>query len=137
MRHLKFIFLPLFLFGLTSNAHTYSNDWINTSDWEHLGTRKVNYKNDRDEIPVTIRDGKFKRIKLTADKGDINIHQCIVTFADGTKQIINIRKRIKAGSSTRVIDIMRGSRVIRKVAFIYDTKGIKTKKGKIKLYGLR
>ena len=30
--------------------------------WQHLGTRKVNRRLDRDIIPVTIRDGLFTKI---------------------------------------------------------------------------
>lgn len=103
--------------------------------WEHLGTRKVNRRLDRDIIPVTIRDGFFRKIKLMAVDGNINIKQCIIQFADGTKQIVEVRKTLKANQSTNVIDISGNRRIIDQVEFLYDTKGIKVKKAKIKLYG--
>ena len=137
MQILKIFLIQTLLIGFTLDSNAYTDNPLKLFGWEHLGTRKVDYKLDRDEIPVTIREGKFRKIKLTAHRGDINMHQCIVTFGDGTRQIVNMRKRINAGSSTRVIDLKGGSRVIKKVTFLYDTKGIKSKKGKIKLYGLR
>lgn len=103
--------------------------------WQHLGTRKVNRRLDRDIIPVTIRDGLFTKIKIEVLDGSINMRQCIIEFGDGTKQIVEIRKTINANESTRNIDITGNRRVIKQVEFIYDTKGIKLKKAKVKLYG--
>ena len=99
--------------------------------WEHLGTRKVNRKMDRDIITVTIRDGFFTKIKIEVLDGSINMRQCIIEFGDGTKQIVEIRKTINANESTRNIDIAGNRRVIKQVEFIYDTKGIKLKKAKV------
>ena len=63
------------------------------------------------------------------------MRQCIIEFGDGTKQIVEIRKTINANESTRNIDITGNRRVIKQVEFIYDTKGIKLKEAKVKLYG--
>lgn len=105
--------------------------------WENLGSRNVNYGLDRDEIPVTRRDGKFSKIRLEVDRGSINMHECIVVFGDGTRQNVTLKKSFHKGSSTRIIDLKGGRRVIRKVIFTYDTKNYAGKKARIKLLGLR
>ena len=79
--------------------------------WEKLGSRKVNFKTDRDEIMVTRRDGRFRKIKLEVDKGSVNFHECIVVFGDGKRQNVRMKKVIHEGQSTRVIDLQGGRRI--------------------------
>jgi hypothetical protein len=95
--------------------------------WEKLGQRKVDRRVDRDEIAVTARDGRFSKLKIGVRGSAINMHRCVIHFANGGKQEVNIRKNIPAGSATRVIDINGGKRVIKKVVFWYDTKGLQNK----------
>ncbi len=105
--------------------------------WEKLGQRAVNYGLDRDEIAVTARDGRFTAIKLMIKKSPINLHRVVIHFGNGTKQEVNVRNKIPAGGETRVIDIQGGRRVISKVVFRYDTKGLlrMRSKGVVELWG--
>ena len=118
-----FVLLAVFI---GTSAFT-TTETITPPQWEKLGERKVNRKVDRDEILVTARDGRFSKIKIGVRRSGINMHRCVIHFANGGKQEVNIRKNIPAGSSTRVIDINGGKRVIKKVVFWYDTKGLQDK----------
>lgn len=103
--------------------------------WEKLGQRNVNYGLDKDEIKVTARDGRFTAVKIMVRKSPINLHKAVLHFGNGSKQEINLRKNIPAGGETRVIDIKGGKRVINKVVFWYDTKGILNRKAVVELWG--
>ena len=103
--------------------------------WEKLGQRKVNYKVDRDEIAVTLREGRFTAVKLFVRKSPVNMHKMIIHYRNGDKQNVNLRNKIPAGGQTRVVDLNGGKRVIKKVVFWYDTKGIQDKRATIELWG--
>ena len=105
--------------------------------WDKLGTRKVNRSLDKDEIIVTGRDGLFSKVKLGVKRSGINMHKMVIHFRNGDKQNVQLRNNIPAGGSTRVIDLKGGKRVIKKVVFWYDTKGIINNKAVIELWGRR
>lgn len=136
--HFKQITLCLFIaalgFSFTTPAPT-SQEAKHFFNWEKLGQKKVDYGLDRDEISVTAREGRFSAIKLMVKRSPINLHKVIVHYGNGTKQEVNVRDRIAAGGETRAIDIRGGKRIISKVVFWYDTKGIADKKGVVELWG--
>ena len=103
--------------------------------WEHIGTRKINKKLDRDEIPVTVADGNYKKVILIAEKKGIIFKQCIIEFDDDTRQIVNMRNKVDSEEAAPEIDLTGGGKkVIRNVIIAYDAK---SKKGKVRLYGMR
>jgi endonuclease YncB( thermonuclease family) len=104
--------------------------------WELLGQRTVKRTVDRDEIRVTARDGRFSKIKLRVKRSGINMHRCVIHFANGSTQEVAIRNNIRQGGETRVIDINGGKRVISKVVFWYDTKGLQDR-AVVELWGRR
>lgn len=103
--------------------------------WEHIGTRKINKKVDRDQIPVTIADGDYKKIILIAENKPIIIKQCVIEFMDDSRQIVNMREKLEAEDAAPEIDLTGGGKqVIKKVWIAYEAK---SKKGKVRLYGMR
>ncbi len=118
-----------------SSAAIAANMEIPPGKWELLGRRKVRYGLDRDEIIVTRAEGTFTKLKLRVLKSGINMHRFVVHFGNGGKQEVAVRKNIRAGGETRVIDLKGGKRVIKKVVFWYDTKGIVGKKATVALWG--
>lgn len=104
--------------------------------WELLGSRKVNYGLDRDEIKVTIREGVFSRMKLKVLKGGVNMHKVVVHFGNGESQEIALRNNFRRGSESRVIDLNGGNRVIQKVVFWYDSKNISRRRAQIQLWAI-
>lgn len=127
--------LLLAVLAFSSFSFTIDNQTAFPPKWEKLGQRKVNFKLDRDEIFVTANEGAFSAIKIGVKNTGINMHRCVVHFRNGDTQNVQLRDNIAAGSTTRVIDLKGGKRIIKKVVFWYDTKNIKFKKGTLELWG--
>lgn len=104
--------------------------------WEVLGERKVNFRLDRDVIPVTRAEGRFNAIKLSVHHSGVRMIDLKVHFGNGEVQDVAIRKFIPAGGETRVIDLRGGPRVIKKVVFVYKTpRGTRPGRALVRLHG--
>lgn len=128
MRHVA---LLMALAGLTAVTTTPAY----SGEWELLGQRKVNFKTDRDAITVTAIEGTFTKIKLKVLYNAIELLDLKVHFGDGDVHDVAVRKVITAGGETRVIDLPGGARVIRKVEFVYRTKGPRPGRATLMLFG--
>jgi len=106
-------------------------------DWELLGSQKVNFGLDHDEIPVTSKEGKFSAIQIKVLDGGINMHSCIVYFGNGEKQEVELRYNFAPGSESRVVDLSGNKRFINRIAFWYDTKNLSFKRATVEVYGRR
>ena len=120
------LFFALFLFS----AHTQAQ-----AKWEKLGTRTVDYKIDRDVVPVGARKGGFTKLKIAVRGGAINMHKMIVTYKNGTKETIALKHKFGPKSESRVIDIRGGKRLIKNITFFYDTRGLSPGKAVIHVFG--
>lgn len=103
--------------------------------WVRLGSRKVNYTLDRDEIPVTYRDGAFESIRIVVTGGSMNMHKCVVHFENGGIQEIDLRHTFTRASSSRVIDLRGNKRFIEKIVFWYDTKNLSRGRATVTIFG--
>jgi hypothetical protein len=103
--------------------------------WELLGTKKVNYGLDRDEIDVTAREGSFTGIQLRVKRSPINMHKVAVHFGNGEVQEFELRDNFRAGSESRILDLPGNKRVIRKIVIWYDTKNLAVGKGVVEVWG--
>lgn len=93
-------------------------------DWQKLGERTVDHREDHDQIMVTRTEGAFKSVQLRVKGAPVEIDNVKVTFGNGNSQDLSIRDRIPAGGSTRSIDLQGDvkERTIRKVDFDYRTE---------------
>ncbi|MEB3346537.1 hypothetical protein U6A24_13750 [Aquimarina gracilis] len=107
----------------------------NIRQWDHLGTRKVNYRLDRDVIKVTAKEGGFTKLKVKVTGGAINMHRMVVQYGNGKKEEIQLRHNFSRKSSTRVIDLKGNKRIIRDITFFYDTKNLSRKRAKVHVFG--
>lgn len=131
-----FAFFFVFTMAFTFSTPTQAKETrIAPPKWEKLGQRKVNRALDKDEIFVTAREGRFTKVKLGVKKSAINMHRMVIHFANGDKQNVQLKNNIAAGSATRTIDLQGGKRVIKKVVFWYDTKGLINNKAVVELWG--
>jgi len=105
------------------------------SQWEHLGSRTVNFGLDKDVIKVTAREGGFRKLKIKVSGGALNMHKMIVQYGNGQKDIIKLRHNFSRKSTTRLIDLKGGKRVIRDITFFYDTKNRSRKRAKVHVFG--
>lgn len=136
---LKFLAIPLFLMiGLVFISADLPTDEATADSltkWDLLGIRKVNYGLDRDEIVVTLTEGLFSAVKLKVKHGGVNMHRMAIHYKNGDVQEVALKNNFKAGSSSRIIDLQGGKRVIRKVVFWYDTKNVSSRKATLQLWG--
>ncbi|MDC8004305.1 DUF2541 family protein [Aureisphaera galaxeae] len=127
-----FIIAAFMLVGLSSfdtPAETLVKDWV------RIGTKKVDYKLDRDVMHVGLDDGRFKKLKLMVSNGNLNMHRMVVHYANGSKQEIELRHNFSRKSTSRVIDLKGNKRIIKKIVFIYDTKNASKRKAKLHVFG--
>lgn len=107
-------------------------------EWVKLGSRKVNFVADKDTIPVTLKEGLFKRIKLHVADNAITLSDVKVHFKNGQTTDVSFKKHFAANSWTRVVDLPGEARVIQKLTVRYSTK-LRLRKGRatLTLYGAR
>ncbi len=103
--------------------------------WELLGSRKVNFAVDRDEIFVTAREGSFTALQLKVKGAPIDLTRVVVHFRNGQEEVLEVRERIPAGGQTRVLDLPGNRRVITKVVFVYDTRNRARQRSTVELWG--
>jgi len=133
------VFIGLFVLPITGFSHEATElNLEHPPRWEKLGQRRVNYGLDRDEILVTAREGRFTALRLKAELAPINIHRCVVHFADGSSQTFRFQAAaLRPGQVTRTLDLPGNRRIITKVVFYYDTKNRASRRGRVELWGRR
>lgn len=131
------LLLSLFFVTDFATAHTAATEITldNPPRWEKLGQRRVNFSLDRDEILVTAREGSFTALRLHAELAPLNFHRCVVHFANGTTQTFQINQNVRAGQTSRLLDLSGNRRIITKVVFWYDTKNRARRRGRVELWG--
>ena len=133
--HFSLLLTLLFAFSLHAAPSLVFDAAEQGPRWEKLGTRKVKYAIDRDEILVTRMEGRFTAIKIKVKGAPIDMMKCTIHFGNGQSQDVALRNTIPAGGETRVIDIAGGARVIKSVVFWYDTKNRARKRATVELWG--
>lgn len=103
--------------------------------WKVLGKRKVNHLVDHDTIHVTGVRGDFRRIRLRVSNVSVDFHRVVVHYANGESDNVELRGRVPSGGYTRIVDLRGSDRVIHRVDFWYDTRGLAGRHGIVTLYG--
>ncbi|MBN2612942.1 MAG: hypothetical protein JXB00_15410 [Bacteroidales bacterium] len=103
--------------------------------WELLGMRKVDFKLDRDVIPVTWREGAFNAVRIVVRQGQLNMHKCVIHFENGGTKEVELRHNFAGRSASRLIDLPGNKRLIEKIEFWYDTKNMAGRKATVMVYG--
>ncbi|OFY56736.1 MAG: hypothetical protein A2Y87_13135 [Bacteroidetes bacterium RBG_13_46_8] len=103
--------------------------------WELLGSRIVNFNNDRDEIQVGAIEGAFTALKIQVRRGNLNMQKVLVHYKNGDVQEIELRHNFARGSESRIIDLPGNKRIIQKIVFYYDTKNRSKMRAVIEVLG--
>ena len=101
------------------------------SNWQKLGSRKVNFKVEKDEIVVGAQEGTFTKLKLLVTSGSLNMHKMVVVYGNGKREEIQLRHNFSSKSTSRLIDLKGNKRAIQKIIFWYDSD--LTRKGRATL----
>lgn len=90
--------------------------------WEKLGSRVVDFVADKDTIEVGGNEGRFDRIRIDVEEGNLDMWDIKVTFGDGESFSPGTRVEFRQGSMSRTIDLPGAARVIRKIEFWYKSE---------------
>jgi hypothetical protein len=92
-------------------------------NWEQLGCQSVSFfGKDRDSIRVGKREGRFKAIRLSARNNDVEILDLKVVYANGAPDDIQVRQNLRAGATTRPLDLKGRERAIRQIDIVYRSR---------------
>ncbi|MCH2195096.1 DUF2541 family protein [Kordia sp.] len=130
-----FILSAILWIGLSSFKSISTDTFVSKWKWEKLGSKKVNYKLDKDVIRLGKHEGTFKKLKLVVSKGALNMHRMVVHYGNGSKEEIKLRHNFNRRSNSRVIDLDGRNRIIKKITFIYDTKNNSKSRATVHVFG--
>lgn len=110
---------------------------VSAQGWENLGTREVKDRSEQDTWHLS-NDGQFRKLKITVQYKPVRFYKLLVTYGNGEKQEFEIRNLIRAGGSTRVLDLDGKDRHIKKVDIWYEAATVKRGvRSQVTLYGLK
>lgn len=90
--------------------------------WEVLGNKRVSKRVERDVLKVGRNEGGFTKLKIRVTGGTVYMGSMVVTYGNGQKDIVSLKHTFRAGAESRVIDLNGGTRMIKKITFVYDRK---------------
>jgi len=103
--------------------------------WEVLGRREVDFRNDRDQIDVGRREGRFRQLQLRVRNAPIEIFNMVVIFENDQSFKPGVRHRFDQGSGTRIIDLPGDRRAIKRIDFAYRSINRREGKGVVEVLG--
>lgn len=105
--------------------------------WDLLGEMKVNFVRDRDALEVR-NSNKYTALRFKIEKRDVRLNNLTVYYINGDKLSPTVDDEIKAGQSSRVIELAAEGKTLNKIAFKYRTKGSILKgRGRVLVFGKR
>jgi hypothetical protein len=105
--------------------------------WHKIGSRTIDFKNDKDEITVLGAD-RFSSIKFKINDAPVNLQNIEVYYESGDNQSIAVNTPIGPEMESKAFDLNGGERNIKKIAFDYNTlPNIKDEKAEIEVWGLK
>ena len=120
--------LLLFVTGIAGAANP-------SGKWEVLGQREVDFKNDHDTIEVGRREGRFQQLQLRVKNAPIEISNMVITFENDQTFKPTLRHRFDQGTGTRIIDLPRERRAIKRIDFRYKSISRREGKGMVEVLG--
>lgn len=90
--------------------------------WEVLASNKVDFVKDKDVIDVKTKE-KYTALRFRVEDHDIHISELAIYFSNGDKLEPSIDETIKAGESSKYIEIGEEGRYIDHIEFKYRTTG--------------
>lgn len=103
--------------------------------WEKLGMRVVNMQAEHDEIPVTVAEGFFTKVRLRIMKAPIHLLNINIVFGNGSNKNVVFNKKFAPGTMTRVIDLPGNRRIIKKVKLNYKSVPVGKGRAVVSLWG--
>jgi hypothetical protein len=119
----KLLLLGCLLFVLTAPSCSGPRKTIVVEEgWEMLGTLRVNFLRDKDELAVT-SENQFTAIKFMVEDHDVHINDVKVYFKNGDKLDPTMDDVVPANQYSREIQIGQEGRRLDHLQFKYRTTG--------------
>ena len=99
-----------------------------------IGQRWVNGAVDPDAVHVGRRDGRFTSVMVVVENAPVEIFDMQVTFGDHQQWMVPMRLVFGPDSTSRMIDLPGGARIIRRVDFRYANLAAGAR-AKVELWG--
>ena len=119
-------FLLLLLSGMAVAA--------DSSRWERLGRREVDFRNDRDRIEVGRNEGRFRQLQIRVRNAPIEISDIVITFGNDQNYSPQLRHRFAEGSGSSTIDLPGERRTIKHIDFRYRSINRREGKGVVEVF---
>jgi hypothetical protein len=103
--------------------------------WVYLGEAHVDGAADHDKIKVGKSEGRFRSIQLRVDYAAIEFNHVVVHYENGTSEEVQVRQKIRAGGSTRDIDLAGRDRAVDSVELWYERANYGSRRPRVRLYG--
>lgn len=78
--------------------------------WEELGCARIGFLDDKDEIRVGRREGRFEAVKLKVENQSVRLKALRIIYSDGEREDIRVGAIVPAGAETRPLDLGAGRR---------------------------
>ena len=105
--------------------------------WVYLGEAHVDGSADHDKIKIGRSEGRFRALQIKVDYAAVEFNHVVVHYANGTSEEVQVRQKIRAGGSTRDIDLAGGDRAIDNVEFWYERANYGSRRPRARLYGFQ
>ena len=96
--------------------------------WTTIGRATVDEGKDKDVFKIEDGPNRFRHLRVKAEKADIEVKHMWVFYEDGDKEELEVKSKIKAGSSSKSLDLKGTEKKIKKVEFTYSSSSKKDKK---------
>ena len=124
----RLMLIALFV-GVVAQAASAQNRWI------FLGDKHVDGHDDHDKISISSKEGMFRQLQIRVKVAPVIFKRVVVHFGNGADEELQFAERIKAGGSTRPLDLRGYERVIKSVEFWYEKAHWGERRPTVELYG--
>ena len=92
---------------------------VTAEDWQLLGQRVVDFRNNPEVVTAAGGARTFAKIKLQVKESSLEIAALKVYLADAPAFDVTLNQYLGPGGATKVIEIPDGPKAIQKVEFTY------------------
>lgn len=104
--------------------------------WTYLGQAHVDGVRDHDNVEISRAAGRYRALQLRVVNAPIEFDRVVVHYGNGQAEVLNVRQKIRAGSSTRAISLA-GDRVVSSVELWYGKARLRSGRPQVNVFGLR
>ena len=106
--------------------------------WQIIGTTQARFTADHDGIAVVGPFNNFRAVKLKVTGSGLRLVKMVITYGDGAPDNIETRFDIPQGGESRTIDLRGvGQRIIRRIDFWYDTRGVARGMANVTIFAMK